>query len=119
VAKIFFVDDETEMLEEVKEFLEFEGYEVGVCDEGPRAYESVMAYGPDLVVLDIRIPGVDGLELLHELKQERPELKILMLTGYTDTASESRARELGAMGCLKKPIGLAELQSAVAEALAA
>ena len=80
--KILVVDDEKNILKLYKAELEDEGYEVVVANSGKEALELFRAENPDLVTLDIMMPDMDGIQVLRQLKQERPQVPVIMLTAY-------------------------------------
>lgn len=92
--RILCVDDNREGLLVRAMFLEAFGFQVDVVTSGAEALRQVEKHVPDLVVLDYRMPGMDGGELAHRLKQSRPELPLLMLTGYTSEVPEAVCRLL-------------------------
>jgi len=80
--KILVVDDEKNILKLYKAELEDEGYEVVIANSGIQALELFQSENPDLVTLDIMMPGMDGIQVLRQLKQEKPHIPVIMLTAY-------------------------------------
>jgi DNA-binding response OmpR family regulator len=80
--KILVVDDEKNILKLYKAELEDEGYEVVMANSGKEAIELFRTENPDLVTLDIMMPDMDGIQVLRQLKQERPQVPVIMLTAY-------------------------------------
>ncbi len=80
--KILVVDDEKNILKLYKEELEDEGYNVVTANSGKEALEVFRVEEPDIVTLDIMIPDINGLQLLKQLKQEKPQTPVIMLTAY-------------------------------------
>jgi DNA-binding response OmpR family regulator len=80
--KILVVDDEKNILKLYKAELEDEGYEVVMANSGKEAIELFKTENPDLVTLDIMMPDIDGIQVLRQLKQERPQVPVIMLTAY-------------------------------------
>jgi DNA-binding response OmpR family regulator len=105
---VLVVDDEEAIAEAVRARLESEGYRVVVAPDGPRALESAAREHPDLVVLDLMLPGMDGLEVCRELQRER-WVPVLMLTARTEEADKVAGFAVGADDYLTKPFSLREL----------
>jgi DNA-binding response OmpR family regulator len=105
---ILVVDDETSIAEAVRARLESEGFRVLVAFDGPQALEIARADRPDLVVLDLMLPGMDGLEVCRELQRDR-WVPVLMLTARTEEADKIAGFAVGADDYLTKPFSLREL----------
>lgn len=118
MSRILVIDDEKDMLEEVKSYFEVKGHEVLIAWEAREGLRLALESNPDLVILDIKMPGKSGMEILKEAKAQNPQLRVIMLTGhYQDELTESRAFSLGASVYLKKPVGITELENAITEVL--
>jgi DNA-binding response OmpR family regulator len=107
--RILVVEDEPRILAFVARGLEAEGFAVDAAEDGVDALERARRGHPDCVVVDLLLPGVDGLTVLRELKRERPELPVLVLSARSDLATKLRGFELGADDYLAKPFALDEL----------
>ena len=96
------------------------GYEVVVVSDGQEALDQVRQRSFDLVILDVHMPRMDGLESLTRIRELRPAQRVLIMSGSydPDQTFESRATEAGAMSCLSKPVALDEILQAVEQALA-
>ncbi|MEX2407348.1 MAG: response regulator transcription factor [Actinomycetota bacterium] len=105
---ILVVDDEETIAEAVRARLESEGYRVLVAGDGGQAIETAARERPDLVVLDLMLPGMDGLEVCKELQRER-WVPVLMLTARTEEADKVAGFAVGADDYLTKPFSLREL----------
>jgi DNA-binding response OmpR family regulator len=105
---VLVVDDEEAIAEAVRARLESEGYRVVVAADGPEALESAERERPDLVVLDLMLPGMDGLEVCKQLQRDR-WLPVLMLTARTEEADKVAGFAVGADDYLTKPFSLREL----------
>jgi len=105
---VLVVDDEEAIAEAVRARLESEGYRVLVAGDGPQALEAADRERPDLVVLDLMLPGMDGLEVCRELQRER-WVPVLMLTARTEEADKVAGFAVGADDYLTKPFSLREL----------
>src|SRR3989475_2019845 len=109
---ILVVEDEEAIAEAVRARLASEGYQVHVVHDGPRAIASVQAHRPDLVVLDLMLPGMDGLEVCREIQRDR-WTPVLMLTARTEEADKVAGFAVGADDYLTKPFSLRELAARV------
>jgi len=107
--KILIVDDEIELAESVDDLLEFEGYDTQVVHTGEEALESVESQIPDVVFLDIQLPGINGIEVLRILKQKHPTLPILIVSASSQAATRKEAEDCGADGIFLKPFNEDEL----------
>jgi DNA-binding response OmpR family regulator len=105
---VLVVDDEETIAEAVRARLENEGYRVLVAGDGDRAIETAARERPDLVVLDLMLPGMDGLEVCKQLQRER-WVPVLMLTARTEEADKVAGFAVGADDYLTKPFSLREL----------
>ncbi|HZD80472.1 MAG TPA: response regulator transcription factor [Actinomycetota bacterium] len=105
---VLVVDDEEAIAEAVRARLESEGYRVVVAADGPQAIQAAADEGPDLVVLDLMLPGMDGLEVCTEIQRER-WVPVLMLTARTEEADKVAGFAVGADDYLTKPFSLREL----------
>jgi DNA-binding NtrC family response regulator len=94
-----------------------EGFEVAMAHDGESGLIQARALDPEIVLLDMRLPGLDGLSVLEKLMQERPELPVIMLTADAEVKSAVRATQLGAFDYLTKPIDVDEVVLAVHRAL--
>src|SRR5205814_8552096 len=106
--KILVVEDEEAIAEAVRARLASEGYEVSVVHDGPQALKANQAEHPDLVVLDLMLPGMDGLEVCQEIQRDR-WVPVLMLTARTEEADKVAGFAVGADDYLTKPFSLREL----------
>ena len=105
---VLVVDDEEAIAEAVRARLESEGYQVLVAADGPEAIETAATAHPDLVVLDLMLPGMDGLEVCKEIQREQ-WVPVLMLTARTEEADKVAGFAVGADDYLTKPFSLREL----------
>src|SRR6266567_7478987 len=109
---ILVVEDERAIAEAVRARLESEGYQVSVVHDGPQAIEAAASERPDLVVLDLMLPGMDGLEVCQEI-QKRDWIPVLMLTARTEEADKVAGFAVGADDYLTKPFSMRELTARV------
>jgi len=117
-AKILLVDDEPAMLRYIRTLLEVDDYKVETASTGEEALQRVdKGMEPDLVLLDVLMPGIDGLETLEQLRQKRPGVKVVMLSCVNDTKKVVQAMRLGAHDYLTKPFQKAELDAVIDQCL--
>ncbi|MEJ2717115.1 MAG: sigma-54 dependent transcriptional regulator [Deltaproteobacteria bacterium] len=116
--RILIVDDEKDFRDILFHLLRMEGFSPLVAHEGERALEMVKLGMPDLVLLDVRMPGMDGMEVLKRAKRINPDLPIIMVTAYGGVDGAIRAIKLGAEDYLTKPLDNNELMAKVKGVLA-
>src|SRR5213595_1434231 len=112
VATILVVDDEPRIVQLVRDYLEHGGFTVLTAHDGPGALRSARTGRPDLVILDLSLPGLDGLDVARSLRRER-EVPIIMLTARTEESDKLVGLELGADDYLTKPFSPKELVARV------
>jgi DNA-binding response OmpR family regulator len=112
MQRILVVEDEPTIAQAVAARLVAEGFEVRVAGDGPGGVEGFRAYGPDLVVLDLMLPGLDGLEVCRRIQAERP-VPVLMLTARDDETDLLVGLAVGADDYLTKPFSMRELTARV------
>jgi two-component system nitrogen regulation response regulator NtrX len=114
---ILVVDDETSILQSLEGILSDEGFEVACADSGVRALETVGEMIPDLVLLDIWMSGMDGIETLVKIKEAYPNLQVVMMSGHGTIETAVKATKLGAYDFIEKPLSLEKLLLSVNNAL--
>jgi two-component system copper resistance phosphate regulon response regulator CusR len=107
--RILVIEDEPRILSFLVKGLEAEGFAVESAVHGGAGLERARAVRPDLVVLDLLLPGIDGLTVLRELRRERPELPVVILSARSDLPTKLRGFDLGASDYVAKPFALVEL----------
>ena len=112
-ATILIVEDEFAVARGIQYALQQEGYEVAVARSGEEGLEFATSQAPDLVVLDVRLPGMDGFEVLRRLRAAGSKAPVLVLTARDDEVDKVIGLELGADDYLTKPFGLRELMSRI------
>lgn len=105
-AEILFVDDDRAILELVREYLSEVGYRVEVVDNGMEALERIKSQPYAIVFTDIKMPDIDGLELLSAIKEHRPETEVIIVTGHGTMESAIQAMKHGSYDYLQKPFKL-------------
>jgi DNA-binding NtrC family response regulator len=115
-ARVLLVDDEEEFLTTLASRLEIRGMNVVTVTRGEQAVTTVDAQAFDLVVIDLSMPGIDGLETLKRIKARQPDTEIIILTGQGSIRAGIEAMKLGAEDFLQKPVNIAELVEKISEA---
>jgi DNA-binding NtrC family response regulator len=115
--RILVVDDELFVRELLMEFLSSQGYEVSLADTGESAVKAVESQPVDVVLLDLKMPGIDGIETLKQIKEIDPTALAIIMTGYPTIESSIEALRSGAYDYVVKPFKLNELKSCVEKAL--
>ncbi len=102
-GKVLVLDDEKIVLESVSRILEAEDYEVRTCHKGEEAVEMLKEGGYDILVTDLKMPGMDGLQAMQALTEVDPDLSMIMATAYSTVDSAVKAMKLGAVDYIRKP----------------
>lgn len=116
-ARVLVVDDDRRIAASVRRSLAYEGHEVFVAHDGPAALEAVREVGPDLIVLDVMLPGFDGIEVLRRVRATGNPVTVLMLTARTEVPDRVEGLDAGADDYLVKPFAHEELVARVAALL--
>lgn len=114
--RVMVVDDELDFLETLVRRLEKRQVEAEGVIGGREALEKLSQRSVDVVILDVRMPGMDGLEVLQEIKKRWPLVEVILLTGHTSVESGLQGMELGAFDYMMKPCKLAELLPKIEQA---
>lgn len=118
--KVLIIDDEPIIRKGLKSIINWEGFECVVCAEaadGQDGCELIRKHLPDIIITDIKMPVIDGLTMLHEIKSMVPDSKIIILTGYKDFDYAQKALKIGAFDFLLKPSRIEELTSVISRAV--
>ena len=115
-AKILLVDDERSILDVVTAYLTPEGYQVFTAVDGPSALKAARSFKPDLIVLDVMLPGMDGVEVLSQLRRESP-VYVILLTAKAEETDKIVGLSVGADDYLTKPFSPRELVARIKAAL--
>jgi DNA-binding response OmpR family regulator len=107
--KVLLVDDEEEFVTTLAERLELRNIQALVATDGEAALAQIEADPPQIVILDIMMPGLGGLEVLKRIKVQNPQLPVILLTGRGSTKEGIQGMQLGAVDYLMKPIDIEEL----------
>lgn len=111
--KLLFAEDEADLCRAVKIGLSRQGYAVDVCNDGAEALELVQINEYDLLILDLNLPGMDGMEILKTLRQEGSDLRVLILSARSSVQERIAGLDAGANDYLIKPFAFAELEARV------
>jgi two-component system response regulator CpxR len=114
--KILLVDDEKEFVHTLSERLQTRNIESSVVYDGEQAIDFVNKDEPNVIVLDLMMPGIDGLEVLRRVKRDHPRVEVIILTGHGSEKEERTAEELGAFAYLHKPVDIDVLARTMNEA---
>ena len=101
--KVLVVDDELIVRDSIKEWLEDEGFQVDMAESGAEALEKLSQSSYSLMLLDVKMPGMDGVEVLKNAKEMHPDLDVVMMTAYATVETAVEAMKIGAMDYLMKP----------------
>jgi DNA-binding NtrC family response regulator len=115
--RILIMEDEPSLAEGLKMVLSEQGYRVSVADTGIRALGSLTGKNFDLMVADLRLPDMDGMEVLRLIKETKPETEVIVITGYASVVSAVESMKLGALDYLPKPFTEDEFKTAVEKAI--
>jgi len=118
-GKILVVDDEPEVRQLMEHFLTDRGYEVRIAENGRLALVTLDTFTPDVVLLDMHMPEMDGLETLRRLVVRSPSLPVIMITVNEDIETTARLLQLGAADYVPKPFNLEYLEQAISIQLSA
>jgi len=116
--KVLLVDDEKEFVQTLSERLKNRNLESSIAYDGEQALEMLERDVPDVIVLDLLMPGIDGIETLRRVKQSHPEVEVIILTGHGSDREQSAAEDLGAFAYLRKPVNVNELAQVMKQAYA-
>jgi DNA-binding NtrC family response regulator len=111
--RILIVDDEKEFTESMAERLTIRDYDVSTAFSGEEALEKIKSYNFDVVILDVKMPGIDGIDTLREIKSIKPLTEVIMLTGHATVETAIKGMQLGALDYLMKPCDNEELVSKI------
>jgi len=118
-ATLMIVDDDPAVLETLELALTWKGYDVVTAESGEAAASAVRTVDVDLVLTDLRMAEMNGLQTMLAIKALRPNVRVMIVTGFASAAMEAELREAGAFSIVMKPFALDELFAAVREALEA
>ena len=111
--RLLIVEDEKELGDAVAQSLFEAGYEVDTCYDGDEALDYILSEDYDLIVLDLNLPGTDGMDILRELRQTDEETKVLILSARSQIADKVEGLDAGANDYMEKPFHLQELEARI------
>jgi DNA-binding response OmpR family regulator len=114
--KILLVDDEKEFVETLSDRIKMRDHDSEVALDGEQALKKMDDDIPDVVVLDLKMPGIDGMEVLRRIRKAYPKVQVIMLTGHGSKKDEKEARKLGAFEYLQKPVEIDTLMKKIKKA---
>lgn len=118
MTRLLVVDDEFEICDFLKSFFEDRDFEVRTASSGEKALEVVETFHPQVILLDIKMGAMDGLEVLRQVKKKHAKIKVIMVTALETTDKIEEAMRLGADNYIIKPLSLEYLENDVREKIA-
>jgi two-component system OmpR family response regulator len=109
MERVLLVDDELDFLETIVKRLQARNIDASGAESGYKALEMVDQQDFDVVILDVKMPGMDGIETLRELKKKKPQLPVIMLTGHATVQTGIQGLKQGAFAYVMKPVVLDEM----------
>ncbi|WP_416147795.1 response regulator [Salipaludibacillus sp. HK11] len=113
--KLLIVDDQFGIRVLLKEVFEKDGYETFDAANGNQALSIIKEEEPDLVLLDMKIPGMDGLEILKEIRKREMKVNVIMMTAYGELEMINEAKKLGALAHFAKPFDIDDVRNRISE----
>ncbi len=107
--KVLIVDDEVALANTLAQRLQMRDLKVGTAYDGEQALAKLKIDKPDVIILDLRMPGMHGMEVLREIKKVSPDIQVIVLTGHGTDKDEEEAKRLGGFDFLKKPADIETL----------
>ena len=101
---VLVVDDEAIVRESIRDWLKDAGYEVGVAESGEEALKLIQKQNFGVMILDLRLPGMNGIDVLKKVKVLKPDIKSIVITAYPTMLTQEEATKLGAIDYLVKPV---------------
>ena len=104
--RVLIVDDEQELVTTLVERLDIRGITAVGANNGAEGLEKLATQDFDVVLLDLKMPGMDGLEVIRHMHLKKPDQRIILLTGHGDAENTERGKQAGAYDCLAKPVSI-------------
>jgi DNA-binding NtrC family response regulator len=114
--KVLVVDDEVAFANTLAQRLKMRDLKVGTAYNGEQALTKLKSEEPDVIVLDLKMPGMHGMEVLQEIKKAYPDIQVIVLTGHGTDKDEEEAKKLGGFDFLKKPADIEHLEHKIRQA---
>ncbi|MCD4722003.1 MAG: response regulator [Desulfobacula sp.] len=105
-VKVLLVDDEKEFVQTLSERLQMRDMGTAVVYDGKSALDRVRNDAPEVMIIDLKMPGINGMEILKKVKQTKPEIEIIVLTGHGSGQDKKKCMDLGAFAYLQKPVDI-------------
>lgn len=115
--KILVVDDEESIRDSLKQFFDLKGEEVATAKDIQTALAQIEAFCPQLILLDVKLDKESGLDVLQYTKERHKEMKVILVTGFSDTQMQEKAKTLGADGIFFKPVNISNLNKLIQEVM--
>ena len=114
--RVFVIDDDQDHAESIADFLAMHGYEVEVAYSGEAGVDRFRKADFDVMLMDVKLPGMNGVEAFFEFRKIRPAAKVMMMTGFSLEQLIARAVDNGALGVLRKPLAITDLPAVIERA---
>jgi CheY-like chemotaxis protein len=115
-SRVLLVDDEREFVQTLSERLELRDMGSAVAYDGESALKLVTEDDPEVMIIDLKMPGIDGMEILRQVKVTRPEIEVIVLTGHGSETDRRKCMQLGAFAYMQKPVDIEELSETLKKA---
>ncbi len=115
-SKILLVDDEKEFVQTLSERLQMRNMGTAVVYDGNSALAQVQRDEPEVMIIDLKMPGIDGMELLKQVKQTCPRIQVIVMTGHGSEQDKKKCMDLGAFSYMQKPIDINLLSESLKKA---
>jgi DNA-binding response OmpR family regulator len=113
--KILLVDDEQEFVETLSERLQMRDMDSHAVFDGKTALAQVQSHPPQVMIIDLKMPGMDGIQVLRQVRQTHPFIRVIVLTGHGSEQDRKNCMDLGACAYFQKPVDIDELNAAIQE----
>jgi DNA-binding NtrC family response regulator len=114
--KVLLVDDEVKFADTLAQRLQMRDLKVGTAYDGEQALSKVKEEEPDVMVLDLKMPGMHGMDVLRKIRKAYPEMQVIILTGHGTDKDEEEAKRLGGFDYMKKPADIDHLEQKIKKA---
>ena len=117
MKQVLVVDDEAIVRESIRDWLKDAGYQVSVAESGEEALKMIQKQNFGVMILDLRLPGINGIDVLKKAKKLKPDIKSIVITAYPTMLTQEEATKLGAIDYLVKPIFPDKLEELIRDTL--